>query len=145
MVLRAVGINSQMPWATHIFISMTQLILSRTSCILKFLCLIQTPPTSVIILALTIFTCCFLLVMGGSLGLKSQALVDLIHRGSGVPEKLGLAWSDMSLKQPRCLEAILVGVWYLTSLNSSSISWGAGLNGELKTPGDWKRRDRERG
>lgn len=60
-----------------------------------------------------------------------NVLVVLIHGDLGVPGKLGAAGPGMPRRQAMPLE----GAWYLTCLSSCSISWGAGLKGELKTPG----------
>lgn len=85
----------------------------------------------VIVLALTIITCCFFLAMGGSMGLVQQVPVVFIHGDSTVPGKLGTVGPGMPKGQALPLGASLVGAWYLTCLSSSSISWGAGLKGEL--------------
>lgn len=81
-------------------------------------------------------TCCFLLVMGGSMGLEEQqVLVVFIHWDPRLPWKLGAVESGTPKRQTLPLGASLVGAWYLTCFSSSSVSWGTGLNGELKTPG----------
>ena len=85
-------------------------------------------------------TCCLLLAMGGSTGLQQGLL--LIHGDPRVPGKLGAVGTGGLKRQAPSLEASLVGAWYLTCLSSSSISWGSGLNGELKTPGHWRKRER---
>lgn len=61
--------------------------------------------------------------------------VFLIHGDARVSGKLEAAWPGRPNRKDLSLGVSLVGAWYLTCLNSSSISWGARLNGELKTPG----------
>lgn len=69
------------------------------------------------------------------MGLEEEVVVVLIHGDPRLPGKLGAVESDVPERQALPLVAGLVGTWYLTCLNSSSVSWGTGLNGELKTPG----------
>lgn len=66
---------------------------------------------------------------------EEQVPVVLIPGDPRVPGKLGAVGPGMPKREALPLGASLVGAWYLTCLSSSSISWGAGLNGELKTPG----------
>lgn len=75
----------------------------------------------------------FLQAMGGSIGLREQQVLNLWVTG-----KLEAGGAGMHRRPALSLGANLVGAWYLTSLSSSSISLGAGLNGELKTPRLWK-------
>lgn len=78
-------------------------------------------------------TCCFLLTMGGSVGQGEE--------DRGLSGDTGVVGSGMATRPV----LPLVGGWYLTCLSSSSVSWGACLKGELKTPGRWRERERETG
>jgi len=86
--------------------------------------------------SLYLLTCCFLMAMGGRIGLEEQEVpVVSIHGDGRVPGRLGAVGAAMPEGQAPTPRDSLVGAWYLTCRSSSSISWGAGLNGELKTPG----------
>lgn len=80
--------------------------------------------------------------MGGRMGLE-QILVVWSNGDPRVPDKLGVAGTGVPKRQAVPLGASLVGGWYLTCLSNCSISWGAVLKGELKTPGHWWKKERE--
>ncbi len=69
------------------------------------------------------------------MSLEEQVLVVLNPGDSSVSGILGVAGQGTPKRRGLPLGTSLVGAWYLTCLSSCSISWGAGLNGELKTPG----------
>lgn len=64
-----------------------------------------------------------------------QILVVWSSGDPRVPDKLEVAGTGVRKRQAVPLGSTLVGGWYLTCLSNCSISWGAALKGELKTPG----------